>query len=65
MPKEISQFICLSVILIDCFLEHGNIITLKYFWNVKMLLKKKRCLSITDDLEISSDYDEENSNEEN
>ena len=65
MPKEISQFICLSVILIDCFLEHGKIITHKYFWNVKMLLKKKRCLSITDDLEISSDFDEENSNEEN
>ena len=30
-----------------------------------MLLKKKRCLSITDDLEISSDFDEKNSNEEN
>ena len=44
IPKKL---ICLSVILINSFLEHVKILILKYFEKkVSMLLKEKRFLSI-------------------
>ena len=47
IPKEGSQFICLSVILVDSIFRKVKIIILTCFQkNVIMLLKKKRCLSI-------------------
>ena len=47
IPKEGSQCICLSVILIDSVFRTVNIIILKCFYkNVNILLRKKRCLSI-------------------
>ena len=72
IPEESSQCTCLSVILIDSFLEQVIIIILKCFQkNVNMLLKKKGCLNIfLIDIDSSSDdsdredSDEQNSNEE-
>ena len=47
IPKEGSQFIFLSGILIDYVFRTGKIIILKCFQkNVRMLLKKKRFQSI-------------------
>ena len=59
-PKESSQCICLSVILIGLFIEQVKAIILKYL-NI-LLNKKKMPEYITDDIEISDDDSgEENS----
>ena len=69
IPKEGSQCICLSVILIDsifkkdknCYYPRVILEECKY-----VVKEKKKSKFITDNIEISSvDSDEENSNEEN
>ena len=80
IPKEGSQFICLSVILINSVIRSGEnyypqvFLEYKYFVEEKKP-EKKMPEFITDNIEISSDSDredsdkeissEENSNEEN
>ena len=66
-PKKGSQFICLSVILIDFIFR-----TTKHFYTRVVLEEckyvakgKKNPRYIIDDIEISSDSDRENSDEEN
>ena len=65
IPKEGSQFICLSVILFDSVFRTGK----NYYHEVfleecKYFVKEKRILMyIIGDIEISSDSDRENSNE--
>ena len=53
--------ICLSVILIDLFLEQMNTIILKFFWKECNYYIKERKIHnyIADDLEISPDSDED------
>ena len=78
IPKEGSQFICLSVILIDSvFRLDKNYYPQLFLKEYKYVFKEKVMPEyITDDIEISSDdsdredsneknADEENSNEEN
>ena len=66
IPKEGSQFVCLSVILIDSVLEQVKIIILKCFLEeCKCIIKEKKMPEyIIDNVEISSDLDRENSDEE-
>ena len=67
IPREGSQSICLSVILIDSVFRAGK----KYYPQVfleecKYVVKEKKIPKyIIDDIEISSDSDRENSDEEN
>ena len=67
IPKEGSQYICLSVVLLDSiFKTDKKYYPQVFFWrNVSMLLKKKKIYNyITDNAEICSDSDEDNSDEE-
>ena len=71
-PKKGSQFICLSVILIDSVFRAGKNYYPQVFLKVcKYVVKQKKIPKfIIDNIEISSDsdkenYDEENSNEDN
>ena len=52
MPKEDSQFICLSVILVDSVFRKG-----KNYYPQLYLKECKYVAHITDDIEISSDSD--------
>ena len=67
VPREGSQFISLSVILIDSIFRTST----KYYPQVsleecKYVVKEKKIPKyIIDDIEISSDSDRENSNEKN
>ena len=73
IPKEGSQFICLLVILIDSVFRTGKNyypqvlqVLLSLFHGIKYLVKEKKMSEyITDDIEISSDFDREDSDEEN
>ena len=73
MPKEGSQFIYLSVILVDSDFRTGkNYYPRVFLEECKYVVKEKKMPEyITDDIEISSDdsdiedSDEENSNEKN
>ena len=72
IPKEGSQCICLSVILIDTIYRTGKTVNLKCFRRMLIYNKLKKMPEyITDQTEISSDdsddkiSNEENSNEEN
>ena len=60
-PKEGSQCICLSVILIDSVYHYPQVFLEERKYVVK---EKKMPEYITNKIEISSDSDEENSNEE-
>ena len=67
IPKEDSQCICLSVILINSVFRTGN----NYYPQVfleecKYVVKEKKISKyIIDDIEISSNFERENSDEEN
>ena len=67
IPKEGSQFICLSVILIDSVFRAGkNCYPQVFSEECKyVVIEKKIPKYIIDDIEIPSDYDKENSDEEN
>ena len=66
LPKETSQCICLSVILIDSVFRIGKNHYLQVFLEeCKMLLEKKRCPNISSDDSDREDSDKENSSEEN
>ena len=67
IPKEGSQFICLSVILIDSVFRMGkNYYPQLFSEECKYVVKEKKMPKcIIDDIEISSDSDRENSVEEN
>ena len=66
IPKEGSQYICFSVILIDSgFRTSKSYYPLVFLKNVNMLLKEKKIPEyIIDEIEISSDSDRENSDRE-
>ena len=67
IPKESSQFICLSVILIDSVFKTGK----SYYPQVFLeeckyaVQEKKMPEYISDYIEVSSDFDREDSDEEN
>ena len=65
-PKEGSQFICLSVILIDSvFRTVNNYCPQVFLEEFKHVIKDKKIHNyIADDVEISSDSNQENSYEE-
>ena len=67
IPEEDSQFICLSVILIDSVFRTGKSYYPQVFLEeCKYVVKEKKIPNyIIDNVEISSDSDRENSNEEN
>ena len=67
IPKECSQFICLSVTLIDSVFRTGKSCYSKVFLEkCKNIVKEKKFPQyIIDDREISSDSDSENSDEGN
>ena len=67
IPKESSQFICLSVILIDSVFRTGkNYYPQVFLKECKYVVKEKKIPKyIIDHIEISSDSDRENSDEEN
>ena len=67
IPKEGSQFICLSVILINSVFRTGkNYYPQVFLGECKYVIKEKKISKyITDYIEISSDSDRENSDEEN
>ena len=72
IPKKVSWFICLLVILIDSVFRTGkNYYPQVFFKKCKYLIKEKKMPEyLTDNIQISSDSDrkdsdEENSNEEN
>ena len=67
IPEEDSQFICLSVILIDSVFRTGKDYYPQVFLEeCKCVVKEKKIPNyIIDNVEISSDSDRENSNEEN
>ena len=72
IPEEGSQFVCLSVILIDSVFQSGkNYYPQVFLEECKYVVKQKKMSEcITDDIKISSDSDkkdpdEENSDEEN
>ena len=67
IPEEDSQFICLSVILIDSVFRTGKSYYPQVFLEeCKYLVKEKKIPNyIIGNVEISSDSDRENSNEEN
>ena len=64
ITKEGSQFICLSVILIDFVLRTGkNFFPQMFVEECKYVVKEKNIPKyIIDDIEISPDSDKENSN---
>ena len=65
IPKEGSQFICLSVILIDSEFKTGkNYYPQVFLEECKQVIKEKKIPKyIIDDREISSDSDRENPDE--
>ena len=65
--KEGSQLICLSVILIDSLFRTGESYYPQVFLEeYKYVIKAKKIPKyISDDIEISSDFDRGNSDEEN
>ena len=67
IPKEGSQFICLSVILIDSIFRTGkNYYSQVLLEECKYIVKEKKIPEyITDDIELSSDSDRDDSDEEN
>ena len=67
IPKEGSQFVCLSVILINSVFRTGKNYYLQVFLEeCKYVVKEKKIPKyIIDDIEISFDSDRENSDEEN
>ena len=67
IPREGSQFICLSVILINSVFRAGkNCYPEVFLQECKYDVKEKKIPKyITDDIEISSDAGRENSDEEN
>ena len=67
IPKEDSQYICLSVILIDSgYRTSKNYYPLVFFEKCKYVVKEKKIPKyIIDNIEISSDSDRESSDEEN
>ena len=67
MPREGSQFICLSVILIDSVFRKGkNYYPQVFLEKCKHIVKEKKIPKyIIDHIETSSDFDKENSNEQN
>ena len=67
IPKESSQFICLSVILIASVFRTGkNHYPQVFLKECKYVVKEKKIPKyIIDHIEISSDSDRENSDEEN
>ena len=67
IPKEDSQRICLSVILINSVFRTGyNYYPQVFLEECKYIVKKKKISKyIIDDIEISSDSDRENSGKEN
>ena len=66
IPREGSQFICLSVILIDSVFRTGkNYYPQVFLEECKYVVKEKKIPKyIIDDIEISSDSDEENFDKE-
>ena len=66
IPKEDSQYICLSLILIDSgYRTSKNYYPLLFLEECKYVVKEKKIPKyITDDIEISSDSDRENSDRE-
>ena len=67
IPEEDSQFICLSVILIDSVFRTGKSYYPQVFLEeCEYVVKEKKIPNyIIGNVEISSDSDRENSNEEN
>ena len=67
IPKEGSQFICLSVILIDFAFRTGKHYYPQVFLEERKYVVKEKKIPkyIIEDIEISSDSHEENSDEEN
>ena len=67
IPEEDSQFICLSVMLIDSVFRTGKSYYPQVFLEeCKYVVKEKKIPNyIIGNVEISSDSDRENSNEEN
>ena len=70
IPKEGSQCICLSVILIDSAFRTGNYYPQVFLEECKYVVKEKKMSKyiikyIIYDIETSSDSDEENFDEEN
>ena len=67
IPRDGSQFICVSVILIDSVLRTGKNYHLQMFLEeCKYFVKEKKIPKyIIDDIEISYDSDRGNSNEDN
>ena len=67
MPRDGSQFICLSVILINSvFRADKNYYPQVFLEECKYVVKKKKIPKyIIDDIEVSSNSDRENSDEEN
>ena len=65
IPKEGSQFICLSVVSIDSRFRTGkNYYPQVFLEECKYVVKEKKIPKyIIDDIEISSDSDKENSDE--
>ena len=65
IPKERSQFVCLSVILVDSVIKTGENYFLQVFLEeCKYVIKEKKIPKyIIDDVKFSSDSNEENSNE--
>ena len=66
IPKERSQFIYLSLILIDAVIKTGKNYSLQVFLEeCKNVIKEEKILKyIIDDVEFSSDSNEENSDEQ-
>ena len=66
IPKEGSQYICLSVVLLDSIFKTDKNVILKFFLEeCKYFIKEKKSYNyITDNAEICSDSDEDNSDEE-
>ena len=66
IPKEGSQFICLSVISIDYVFRTGiNYYVLVFLEECKYIVKEKQSPKDIDDIEISSDSDREHFDAEN
>ena len=70
IPREGSQFICLSLILIDSVFRTGKNYPWVFLEECKYVVKEKIPNYIIDDIEIFSDshrenFDKENSDEEN
>ena len=67
IPKNSSQFICLSVILINSVFRTGkNYYPQVFLEKCKYVVKEKKIPKyIIDDIETSSDSDRENSDEKN